>query len=74
MTKKLIIMLLWFMGIAIIGGWVLSKYRKLVIKYQQETIEVQKDFKKSLENQVEYVKSINEAFGKTVEMERPEKK
>ena len=46
----------------------------MVIRYQSMLIENQKDLKKSLENQVEYVKSLDEAFDKTVEMERPEKK
>lgn len=63
------------MVIGIIGGRMLSEYhKKSIIKYQQETIEAQKDLKKSLENQVEYVKALNEAFGKTVELERLRKK
>ena len=39
-----------------------------------EFIETRKDLKMSLKNQVEYNRSLNESFNKTVEMERPEMK
>lgn len=60
MAKNLTITLLCLVAIAIIGGWMLSKY-------QQGT-------KKSLKVQIEYTKAVNEAFSKIVEIERSEKK
>jgi len=74
MNKKLAITVLCFVAIAIIGGWTVSKTQRVIIKHQQETIEVQKELKESLKNQVEYIKSLNKAFGKTLEMEKPETK
>jgi len=71
MNKKLAIIVSCFMMIATIGGWMLSKtYRKAIIKSQQETIEAQKDLKKSLKNQPDYIESINDAFDKTVGIEK----
>lgn len=68
--KRLAITVLFFMAIAITGGWLLSNsYRKSIIKHQQETIEVQKDLKESLQNQIEYIEGLNNAFNKTVENE-----
>lgn len=41
-------------------------YNELLI-VQALTIETQKDFKMSLENQRDYIKSLKNAFGKTLE-------
>ena len=46
-------------------------YTELILT-QALAVEAQKDLKKSLESQVEYTKSLNEAFNKTIDLELQE--
>ena len=69
------------MATAVIIAWFIkidhsriSRENSKIINLQKDLIETKKDLKESLSNQVEYVKSLNDAFDKTVEMERPARK
>jgi len=75
MSKKFTKTVLCFMLAATIIAWFIkpspqaTKERKnaKTIELQKKLINTQKDLKKSLKNQVDYIRSINEAFGKTVD-------
>lgn len=78
MNRNLAIKILVLMITAIIIAWFIkpdhsriTKENTKIINLQKDLIETQKDLKESLSNQVEHVKLLNEAFDKTVEIERP---
>lgn len=65
------------MAIAIIIGWVIRpdglKIRENteIINLNKDLLQTKKDLRDSLLNQVEYIESVNDAFDKATEIDRP---
>lgn len=68
MTKNLARTVIIFMMLSLIVAWFIKPDPSEFIRDNTKIINLQKDLKKSLKNQIKYVKSLNEAFDKTTEM------
>ena len=72
MTKQLFITITLFCIIAVCSFWMGAHSREsIIIHLQADLIQAQKDHKKALVEQAEYLTLLNNSFERVVEMEKP---